>query len=144
MFAKQILLTNDHPKREFEFSYSFSCLTIASIEATSLLQLTPQEWYPKLSRLFLLFTYSDQNNKTTSFPLDLSSQTQLNQWKPEIFFTDFIIPEENKNNVTSRENFINHLSIELKSYDSILADTKIALFYQETPGVKLNELKQRS
>jgi hypothetical protein len=136
MFANNIILTDKDPKKTFYFDYSFSNINIKRIEASSLIGKKPDEWYGELSKLTLIFKYTDKTNRTVSFPLNLAVQTRLDQWNPIIEYNEFIVPEENKNKMTSLGNFVTELNIELKFDNSKTTPVEIKIYFEKTPGVR--------
>jgi hypothetical protein len=136
MFSNSITLTDKDSKKLFSFEYSFSTINIQKIDVISLMGKKPDDWYIELSKMTLLFIYTDTADKTTSFPINLAAQTRLDQKNPIIEFREFIIPEENKNNMTSLGVYVKNLSIELKYRDTPAPPMEVIIYYQNTPGVR--------
>lgn len=136
MNPNTFLLTITNPKKSFSFDYSFSYIKILRIETPKLIGKKPNDWYAELSKLTLLFTYLDKSRKKTTFPIDLGSQIRPEQWNPIIEFSEFVIPEENKGNMTSLGNYVTELSVELQCHDNENKDAEVIIFYEQTPGVR--------
>jgi len=136
MHPSTYTLTSDNNKKTFYFDYSFSYITIYRIEAPKLICKAPDDWYNELSNLTLLFTYLDKNSKKTTFPLDLASQVKLTQRNPIIELNEFIIPEENRGNMTALGNYVIELTIELQCRSKISNDSDVKIYYYKTPGVR--------
>ena len=129
-------LTISNPHKSFFFDFSFSYIKILRIEFPNLIGKNPNDWYPQVSKLSLLFTYLDKSGKKTGFPIDLSSQMRLDQWNPIIEPNEFVVPEENRGNTTSLGNYVTELNIELQCRDNNYKDAEVRIFFEQTPGVR--------
>jgi hypothetical protein len=136
--ANTFELTDELSKTKFEFKYSFDYINIKKITATSLMGKEPNEWSIKLANLSLLFTYTSNKGIIYSFPLGLVSHISPYHRFPIIEFKNFIVPEENKGNLTTVGDFIKELTVELKDISGVLSDIRLLIQYEYTPGVKLS------
>jgi hypothetical protein len=139
MEIRILALTSKSPKKTFKFRYSFDNINIKRIDVPSLNSSDINSWYNGLCKLTIVFTFIDRKGQTTSFPLNLGSQVDNNQTLPIVQFTDFIVPEENRGNMTSFGNWISELQIELKSQEAQYDNTEVNITYHGTPGVIENE-----
>jgi|GEM_PF-4470360 hypothetical protein len=133
-----LTLTSKSPKKTFKFRWSFDNINIKRIDVPNLTGNDNISWYNVLCKLTIVFTFIDKKGRKTSFPLNLGSQVDNNQTLPIIQFTDFIVPEENRGNMTSLGNWVTEVQIELKSQEEKYNNTEVKITYQGTPGVTEN------
>lgn len=136
MIPNTFTLTSENNKKSFFFDFSFSYIKILRIETPKLFGKNPNEWIGELSKLTLLFTYIDKENRKTTFPFDLSSQIRSDQWNPIIELNEFVVPEENRGNMTSLGNYVIELKVELQCRDEKSQSSEVRIFFDKTPGVR--------
>jgi hypothetical protein len=129
-------LTHELNKAEFQFVSSFDFISIKRITAKSLMKKKHQEWFDSLSDLFLLFTSNSIKGSIHSFKIGLSDDISLDHKFPVYDYSNFIVPEENKNNLTAVGDYVTQLTIELKSNKGDLLDTELLFECEYTPGAK--------
>lgn len=132
-------LSETRKTQVFSFKNSYSYISIKRIIISSLLGLPPDEWFSKLTELglHLKITCTKNNGEKFEYPVYLQSHISPYHAQPIIeFIGNFIIPEQNKINISAFLEHFNKAVIELSYKDNVAPKVGLTFVYEKTPGAE--------